>query len=720
MNHELKEKALEGRNGLPSETETGDLFSDDVLLREAAINQLEVNFADKSALELLKKLLQRETNPALAISLQALINRFDNGEGSAGAKQSRGEPLEDFCEQWLNGTLEARQSLFTRLQRLSADAQHEIISELITRVDQVDLLIPLVTQSLAAMKNRELLALLPPFLNNNGNGQLMLRILQILHLFAPDLAVKQLPELLKYPDHNIKIICLRILHKLFPQEAIRLLENLMLSQSSQKTFGDFLFLVFPFNQVFPLILRLIDAGIIDEQTIKVVKHLAANNPNINFFKHLNIISLKNPNNPQLIQELKELAAGVIVKAGLTSESQESLMEKALAAARSLLGLPEVAVVAEEPQEISELKLSDNLSQDDRQKLDLIFSDPAQKNLRIQILKDLPRFPVLLQAYKDRIASCIEDSDHRLAVKAMLLLADHAPQKLIPHLPVLAFSESPIVSSQALRLWQKLSVESLKRMTVQWVNKGSEKDWAVARSALLLLSSDFSANLLLKSFAKTQSPALIDYFGPVFLTFPGLMLLYEIEKLEVASRGAKKASLAVISNKLKDELGNIPIIETNAIGRKILEVSGLKDQAENYLRRLKMIDFRLREADFSRLRPHWAVFFAVLLTVIFSTLWFKSTFKTNDKSAGRKAGPSTTISREETERPAVGQKLRVIAEQKEFLSDRWQVKTESGSSFKVDLGSNDSMKKGQVYTIEVQDSHQSSSGLIILKAAIISD
>jgi hypothetical protein len=708
------------------------LRSTDVAEREGAIAQLSYFCGDSDVFEKMKQALEVEKNPDLQEKLRSLVQEFSLYQ--VDLEDSEISNVDTFPQRWLEMPGDQYPRLISELRGFSAEIQEGLFCEVFRKARKASQVIPLLLSRTSALRRPIVMGSLERFLEVS-DSILLHRVLFHFFQFAPQTVIPRLPKLLRHPDSQIKLLALRFLHKVFPQEAIRLLNDLVFAQRQYRSFAVFSMLLFPFPQVFPILFRLIEESPLTEHEQKTVEYLVRNNPDVSFLNGVAIKHILTGGEKPILETLLKLSVETLIRTGEASGTREELLAKTMSWARDHLResgvtLPESTLdnktedAGSSPSSLQRLgKLGEKSVlevEDERELLELLekTTDDAEKRAALKLF---PRLIHLSNEGLEVLDKTLENPSGQLPVLALLALEKHQPKHMVSHLPVMAFHKDPQVAILALRLMKKHAPDIMKRRIDQWLKDEKESSWAVARSALLMIDSSVAQRMLLARIRQSSSVNLIKFFsGVIALLSPDFLSLLEIEKISYEAYGAKKQALESLIKIVQERIEKTPGFNSSGLSQKLMEKVGMGKEMGELLQAVRKISYSAQSFDWGGfLKAHgMRLAFAGALVGLFIFIgdWLFSRKPVGPVATRHR--PFKLAERPQVELPKPGTRMTVALQKYETISGMWLAKEGTERFLKIQLVGGGVFKRGQVIDIVVQEARVApTTGNVLVQAEL---
>ena len=170
---------------------------------------------------------------------------------------------------------------------------------------------------------------------------------------------------------------------------------------------------------------------------------------------------------------------------------------------------------------------------------------------------------------------LENTPLAVRLAAMDALADLAPRLLLPHLPLLGFSDQPQVATQAIRNLRRLEGSNFFRRLQSWINDPNPKSREVALIGLLQLDFSAARALVIAALRRPWNHSLIESFGVILLMNPEARTISELQLLIAGATGKRKNLLQNLQEEVRN---NLRVINGSANNSGIEGITNLAVQA----------------------------------------------------------------------------------------------------------------------------------------------
>ncbi len=709
------------------------LASEDAFERESSIIQLSSYYHDNEVFELLVRAFQKETIPALKTRLQYLVNEF------AFQKQTFSEEKPDsasFSVRWAKSTDAEKLILIAEFKLFTPQIQEELFCNLLAKDDSAENILPFLISRSSLLRNKNVYGKLVPLLQHI-DSTLVYRVLFILFQFAPQHAIKQLPALLKHQDTNIRLLSLRLLHKVFPKEALRLLSELIFSYPKYKAVGFLSMLLFPFDEVYPVLLRLIEDGSeLADGEQKILFYLVGNNPDASFLKRVALQYVLHGHELPLWEKLFDVAAQAIIRAGYNKESKSDLKQRIVTAIKDSISesvaegsnteldsTKDPCTAEEAPEGCKKSPENDleiiagicekpSISGDEEKYLKNLFDTTPNEHIKVNIITSLFQLKNCSETLFSFLEGVLESENDKPAVAALSACEKFNSKRLLAHLPVTAFSKNYELSFLALKVMKKHNPDFFARKTEEWLRDDRKESQEVAHRALLLLESSVARKLLLTKIGSSNNSASIEKCGDLlFLLSPDLLTQFAIEKMIRNASGTKqKDALVKLLTKMQDS--------SKGTGT---EAPGSADSSD-LLRAIRKISYTAKEVDFrafdysALIKQLYLPATALLCLIILYQLLAQPSV--NDTASAKSTfTPRKIDKKQNTLLPGINSRISVTLHEYDVINYTWKATDRNNDELFIQFTGTKNLQAGQQLDIVVIEERKSVIGNVLVKARI---
>lgn len=619
-----------------------ELNSSEPLARQYAISQLHAFIELPSVVAALKERFQCEDNFSCRNDLDELLKLAE----SLSVEEIGTEILysaAEIADNW-NTVLPAQlSSLVRQLKKQAIEDQAATVSAIFARAESASRILPLLSLSRRTLARPEVVTWLEKFLASSS-GILLVRVLSLLTRIKPAALVCHLPRLLVHESLQVRLLAIKALHLLAPAEAIRLLNELMFSgdAKNQRSAFSFLFLL-PFPDTGDIVLRLVERTNLPEKIDQVITYLIYNNPDGKFLQRLAVSYLLHGKRIPRLAHYLETSVKSIVVARLTTKSEEELRAEVLNFAQSYIQshlkhrIQQVAPISEAKSLVSkndslaELNSLTNFSEEhEKQLLSLLPSlkTNAEKLMAMNViaarnLKDAQ--------FCNWLESLLDNQSAEIVCQSLSTLAQVNKNRILPHLPFLAFSQFEEVARIALQLFGREFPEKFLQKISIWMRDGKPEIRQAAYDSLLQIEFLQARDLILAYCKGEANTEAIKFYGSILLLNPDILTAHKLSRLADSAAGEKKRLFGELSEKIRKELGE----HGSGDARGILGESGLSEQWEEILGSIRKISYESKDLTFAELLQSRAFSLLMVAFLALALLVAAFNFKIKDYSAANK-------------------------------------------------------------------------------------
>lgn len=612
-----------------------------VQARKSAIVSLQDYYEVPQVIKELRKRVHEETDLDCIEHLEQIITLAESSKKDTSVSYSI-DPQE-LANQWFQSSAGELQGISNWVSSLKPNIQVDFICKVIDEAGTLrqERLLPLfVNRKLRCFHKPEvtdrLIKLIP-----TKNTFLLVRILTLLGNSKPAVVLPYLPKLLLHRLLQIRLQSIRILYKTIPSEAIRLLREIVFSDSATHTSSALhLFFLIPFNHIADIIIRLIDMAPLSERDEKLVCHLIYNNPNKQFFEKLTLLYLRRREDiPRLIFYWK-IAAKALILAEIVDIDEAQLLRKAVKDARRFAfktsGIDILYDNEHEEIENNDEELKKHVILDTFKQLDQISGKQTEELIAIcramSESKDIINAIKVIKGIKSKnrnllrwLEELFDFNDVKITSLTMGTILELDKSRLLPHLRHLVHNTNQIISGQSIRMYRKHFPKEFSTQIKFWINEEKETSWQVALTGLMQMSIEKSREILLAFFKTKESPDLIKFFGPVFLITPDRETVYSLLEIATHSSKLKQKSLSELIEQLKSELEIFSEFEDSSI-KKQWEEAAIKIKQIHYYTSDKLASQKWRQ---HLTNPVFIFFIAFMIITGIYTLTFSNRNENKD-------------------------------------------------------------------------------------------
>ncbi len=527
---------------------------------------------------------------------------------------------------------------------------------------------------------------------SDSQPTVLLRTYPILIEVEPGTALERLPKLLLHRALPVRIMAVRTLYRLYPEESLRMLgEMLQDEREVVRTVGISLMMTFPFQDVFPLLLQALEEGKIQGRVFPLVVELVRNNPDRDFFRRLAELYCRlggdNLEAKTLLRTVAESMSLVQMEIGtpgaimgkyiedarnrlsrlltteITTEPDPTLAPEP-APARPVEKTVSEKTPSKEPTPISASKPVPSREKDEEKSgLESLIAAKADFSRIKPLLPAQPTAELIGKllsipgsgTMKDQAAiswlvGCLESPDPKVVIPVMEFLALRAPKSLVPQLQLLCFHPDPVVVNQGIRHFRRLDENGFVLKVQSWITDGSDsRPRRAALTGLAQMKFSRARPLVLKALEKLKEPDLIQGFGNLLLMNPESDLSATLQTMAEKESGNRKEYLLRLSDQCAQNYRAMRSLTPDGKGRKGALASFLSgEQFETLLDEVRKIHFNAGAAGVNAWLSdpvHQALAFIVLTVILTGFLISSPMFKGQSKPtpAGRAGSGKTNSS-----------------------------------------------------------------------------
>lgn len=700
-----------------------DLTSPDRLIREMALLQLS-SATDQVTLAAFKDALTKETDPYLKNQIEQLVKTNFNELGENELEKNPAFNSLSLVDRWLSDISKVgRQKILEEVKKKTSCEIIHFIDRTFASTTRNECVLPLLPLSTKFLDNPYVRKHLESLLHSSDT-MVLYRVLLAFLPQAPQLLIKHVPYYLKHPNFNIKLTALRILYKVSPNDAITLLERMVLQNEKFETLITSALFLFPFEHTYHIVLNLLDKKLKFNET--ALKFLVRNNPNQKFFDELNLLNVRENQTSPLVKELIEIAAESLVCCGSSDLSKEELIKKSekqargfLASAAGLSILEDITEVAEINQkeisdDLRDIVGKDSLDKEGMQKIhELIgISDLSNANLK-KILEIIHKFELQDDSIREFVQKCLQIRHPGIVLLAIKSLLLQAPTKSLKTLSELANHENSVVATNSLRLMLEQNPKAFEKIVTDWVISEQKSKLKISLAVMMMADLDQSRKIVLNFLKSTTDLELIKFFSPIFLVSPERQSIQKLELLAKYNRGQKKESLEWIINELKKSLN---ISQDTESSQQLLKNAGLEN-FESYIGKINSSNQNFIRTD----RQSQSSFYQILsvsgIGVLFFVFFVIKMILPQDSPKSelkvRKAKTGKLVKAQNL--PAQGSKINIRLLKFDPVSGLWSGIATGNQYYKFVLPGSEKFSRHDSLEITVKKAQQTSFGGVIITA-----
>ncbi|MBU1108587.1 MAG: hypothetical protein KKB51_18065 [Candidatus Riflebacteria bacterium] len=579
-----------------------DLNSPDPLARQYAISQLQ-NFVDsEKVLEALKARQQIEQNPECKNDLDEILKLAIPARSVIEISDNQATKVADLVDLWKSVETAQLFELVKHVKKLDQEDQVKVFCEILSTSTSSAQIVPILSLSRKVMMRDEVIDRLETLVKVESS-LLVVRIVSLLTRLKPAKLVPHLPWLLTHKNFQVRLMAIKALHLLSKSEAIRLLNELMFSKNSSSRSSAFSFLfILPFNDTGDIVLRLIESGDLPKNLDQTIRFLIYNNPDQRFFRRITISYLLHGKKLAALKNYWLLAARSLVVSGLVKKSEQDLKAEVLKAGKEFI-LRHTSHKQDEkkPEKIEDSSVHKN------QDLLLLFAVkeflPEHSKKLLQICNSISLPEDISAAIKlidnnnlsanpfcNWLENLLEKDSPEIVGSVIDTLLKINKNRLLPHLPILVFHKDSSVSEKSLKVFSSEFSEKLVEKIKLWIRDNNEKIREAAYKGLLEIEFLQARDLIMALVKTTSKLELIKYYSSILLLNPDRVTVYKLSDLAWKSSGEKRKLLMSLADEIKSELGEFANEENTSTLNSIIAESGLREQWDEILTRIKHISY----------------------------------------------------------------------------------------------------------------------------------
>ena len=701
-----------------------DLSSKDKLVRELALMQLGNEITDPTVLTAIEKAYTSEVDPFLKNELKKLIEL----SGQAKSYDTSTEvinPNQTISERWLNSqSKESRRNLLKELKSKAPEELEKSLIEIFSNTTNSEQITPLLSLAIKKIKKENLKPIVTRLLSSS-NPFFLYRMLLVILSKAPQLAIKKIPEFLQNPNFYIKLTALRLLHKVSPNDSIKLLEKVIVERPELKTFAASALLLFPFNHVSRIIINLIDKK--QEFSKELIQYLIENNPDENFLDQITILDLRKNQEDKEIEQYRYLAAKALIEAEIINSTIPGLLNSSTKKAAQFLkknfGLnieskhqndDASATPTEYFEDLKSMFKQATMSPEAQERFLAICSnsDLSNENRKL-ICRIIRKFNVDAPICLSLLEEFLKDSDPQLTIQIIKTQNQLTPDTAFKTLEKFANSTDKHISSLCLMLLFKSHPQKLAKMISQWIESGTEKNLNLALSSMIMAEISFSRKIIFDLFRKTANPELIDFFSPILLISPEARTALQLKHLAKMNSGLKKEKFETLLIKINKSLDNLT--DTTDTSKKLIKQSEISN-FDDFLENIRTIGQAFTENGSKQDSNHQYIILLLLLCTFLPASAFYSWQKSNlgispINSSSKNSQPIV----QSKELPSKNSKLQMQLLKYDPTSKMWSGKSSQNSVYKLILKRPKKYSRHNLIEITVEKSTKTFLGNVLIFA-----
>lgn len=533
---------------------------------------------------------------------------------------------------------------------------------------------------------------------HHENNLVVARTFFLLQEISPDLILRDLIFLLKHPLPTIRIYAIKFLHKIRPAEALRLLNN-MIETSDARQFNLCLSFMYslPFEEIWPLLLKIIEFGGLETSTRQLLLGLVSTNPDPGFFKRLVSTSCLKGEEKNEFNEIIDAQLNALKISGVIGEDAQNyhrrIKDEVLQGLARLVGkdcrsteaaLPDPGAYDKVPQKNISRKIEKEIVEKSIESL--IDDGDISENLILDILPQLLEKKIVSGRIINWLNHLLDQPHTQIKLLTMECLFKFSRKDLILHLPVLAASGDYFVASQAIRYLIKVEEKRFAGRLETWLKSCSHKEFDAAMIGLTQLKFSLALPIVINFIGKSSNTERIKQIINVLLINPDYSTISELKKISFQEASPEKKKLineamAQIKENLK--LSRVSDKRSNEFLSKILDNPEIKEKWDDILLRIESLKYSIEESSSEFSLKKFVMIFFLLQAVVFGYLWF---FNSPDDTS-RKAQNQQSNRVKSDLVLKKGDKISGQFVEFDSFNRWWVVKTSEGKMIKTILSDN---------------------------------
>ncbi|MEW6708415.1 MAG: HEAT repeat domain-containing protein [Candidatus Riflebacteria bacterium] len=619
-----------------------DISSSDPWIRKFAIGQLHGHIESDLVIEAVKKQFEIETDLGCKEELLELIKLIPDEKVDRQSIDGL-SGVSEIVDAWIREKESRLSQMVRKVSKLPLPVQAEIFCGVFQKTQSSSRLVPLLSMKKEVLSDPKVTQCLEKILDSKSS-MLLFRAINTLTRVYPEAIFPRLPELLVYPDFQVRILSIKALYLLSKEEAIRLLNELVFSKNpvQRRDAFSYLFLL-PFNHTSDIVIRLIEQGKLPENLDKILKFLIYNNPDEIFLRRLAIsFVLHNQKNPALKSFLL-IAAKSLIVAGLIKQPEQDIIKKVIENARSIVAahIKKKAAPEEGAQKEKSEKADLNKSleqfkkcgafsgEQERQLLEICRSKLSNADL-LNILGIIKTHELESHEILEWLFGLLDSSDSRIVIETIDLVTNLKAANILPHLPVLVFSENEEISSHAIRVFSNKFPDKAIEKLKQWINSQTIKNQSeIVKKVLLEMNFETAREFILSQIKRTSNGKTISMLGSVLVLNPDRTVSYKLKLISSESNSEKRASILSIADEIDRIIGD-KFVED---GRLVQSETNINLKWSGLLLQVKKISYESNDLSISDLFKTRFFNFALIgvLVMVLAVFLLKFDFSFSFKS-----------------------------------------------------------------------------------------
>jgi|GEM_PF-4774591 len=223
---------------------------------------------------------------------------------------------------------------------------------------------------------------------------------------------------------------------------------------------------------------------------------------------------------------------------------------------------------------------------------------------------------------------LEDSDPRIVISAMNILANKAPKELIPQLPVLCFNQDPLVVNQAIRYYRRLDEKGfLMRLQMWIVESGNRQAWRAALTGAGQMKFSTAKTLVFKALGKIKDMDLIRDFGNILLINPERETVTVLREMAEKESGNRREFYCKLADQCQENLQIVRSVSSPDAKAGPNHWSSVfsGEQMDALLEQIRKIHFSVKETGVASLNDPTVQMYIVLTLCAIFVFWLSSVF-----------------------------------------------------------------------------------------------
>ncbi|MFZ5951524.1 MAG: HEAT repeat domain-containing protein [Candidatus Rifleibacteriota bacterium] len=617
-----------------------ELNSTDPFSRQYAISQLQ-NFTDNpTVIDGLKKRFEIEDNTGCKADLDEVLKLIEAPE--ADKEPATTVSADQIIEQWCISDAVQLQRLSRQLKKMGVDEQVQVICSIFSRVKNAGQIMPILSLSRRVLAKDQVLPWIEKLLATN-HTLLLIRAISILTRLKPTLLIKHLPRLLVHENLQIRLLAIKALHLLAPAEAIRLLNELMFSAdvTNRRSAFSFLFLL-PFSDTGDIVLRLIEGADLPQNIDLVISYLIYNNPDFNFFRRISISYLLHGRRIARLKTYWETAAKSLLISKLTDKPEEELKRLALEEARKFIQdhsshklteeetTPAISPEKTTNKELEKFLTAKTFSSSDEKNFFELLAKLSTDEEKLSAIRLISEKQLKSPEASNWLEGLVDKQSSTVVVACIDALARVNKNRLLPHLPLLAFSEHQKIADSAVSIFNKEFPDKFMDKLKTWIKDGRPEIRHAAYKGLMQIEFLKARDMILGLFKTSSNSETIKFYGSILVLNPDTLTIHKLRQISEKLPTERRNLLNQLAEKIKTELGEKGKPDS---GAAISE--GLGEQWEDILGSIKKISYESQDLTFGELLQSKLFSLILIAILIIGGILFVFKFRVKDYTEGKK-------------------------------------------------------------------------------------